>query len=115
MRFTKQFSLLLGLFLSIALLVGCAAVPKEMATKEAPKKSWKRFHTIVDAEFVKAQVKVPMPEDVMLIDSRPFKPKFYKGHIPMAVNIPFSKMDTMMDQLPENKEALLVFYCEGPT
>lgn len=115
MKLNKRFSLALGLFLTIALLVGCSTAPKEMATQEAPAKSWKRFHDIVDAEFVKAQIQYPMPDDVMLIDSRPFKPKYYKGHIPMAVNIPFSKMDTMMDQLPENKEALLVFYCEGPT
>ena len=115
MRMKKKFTLALGLFLTVALLVGCAAAPKEMATKETPKKSWKRFHTIVDAQFVKDQIQYPMPEDVMLIDSRPFKPKYYKGHIPMSVSIPYSKMDAMMDQLPDNKEALLVFYCEGPT
>lgn len=115
MKFNKRFSLAVGLFLAIALLVGCSTAPKEMATQEAPAKSWERYHDIVDAQFVKEQIQFPMPEDVMLIDARPFKPKYYKGHIPMAVNIPFSKMDAMMDQLPDNKEALLVFYCEGPT
>ena len=115
MRFKKKFTLALGLFLTVALLVGCAAAPKEMANKETSKKSWKRFHDIVDAEFVKAHIQMPMPEDVMLIDSRPFKPKYYKGHIPMAVSIPYSKMDAMMGQLPDNKDALLIFYCEGPT
>jgi rhodanese-related sulfurtransferase len=61
------------------------------------------------------QVKVPMPEDVMIIDARPKRAKYDKGHIPMAVSIPDSQFDKMTDQLPANKNALLIFYCQGPT
>jgi rhodanese-related sulfurtransferase len=56
-----------------------------------------------------------MPEDVMLIDARPKRAKYDKGHIPMAVNIPGSKFDKMTAKLPADKNALLIFYCQGPT
>ncbi|MGD9314341.1 MAG: rhodanese-like domain-containing protein [Desulfobacterales bacterium] len=50
----------------------------------------------------------------MLIDSRPYMPKFANGHIPTAISIPDSQFDKMTDQLPEDKNTLLIFYCEGP-
>ena len=76
------------------------------------KQDW-HFHTIVDAAFVKAHVSVPMSEDVMIIDSRPYKPKYVKGHIPGAVSIPFTEFDKKSGMLPKNKDALLIFYCGG--
>jgi rhodanese-related sulfurtransferase len=69
----------------------------------------------VDADFVKPYATVPQPEGVMIIDSRPAKPKYVNGHIPSAVNIPDSQFDKMKAQLPEDKNTLLIFYCEGPT
>jgi rhodanese-related sulfurtransferase len=75
---------------------------------------WK-FHTIVDVDFVMQQVMVPMPEDVMIIDARPKRAKYDKGYIPMAVNIPDSQFDKMTAKLPADKDALLIFYCQGPT
>jgi rhodanese-related sulfurtransferase len=41
--------------------------------------------------------------------------KYDQGHIPMAVSIPDSKFDKMTAQLPKDKNALLIFYCGGPT
>jgi len=67
------------------------------------------------ASAPKAPEKVPVPADTMIIDSRPKRPKFDKGYIPSAVSIPDSKFDEMKGSLPENKEALLIFYCQGPT
>ena len=86
------------------------------ADNNGPKKpaDWK-FHAIVDVNFVMEQIKVPMPEDVMIIDARPKRAKYDKGHIPMAVNIPGSKFDKMIHKLPSDKNALLIFYCGGPT
>lgn len=49
----------------------------------------------------------------MIIGSRPKQVKYDKGHIPMAVSIPDSRFDKMTDQLPGDKEALLIFYCGG--
>ena len=101
--------------LAALLLVGfgCASAPKapEATTEDT---SWK-FHTIVDTAFVQQYAKVPVPADTMIIDSRPKKAKFDKGYIPAAISLPDSKFDELQGNLPENKEALLIFYCEGPT
>jgi hypothetical protein len=91
---------------------GYAAQQKAAEPAAAADDSWK-FHSIVDVDFVKQQVKIPMPEDVMIIDARPKRSKYDKGHIPMAVSIPDSNFDKMVDMLPKNKSALLVYYCEG--
>ena len=89
---------------------GCAATP-EKPTEDT---SWK-FHTIVDTAFVQQYAKVPVPADTMIVDSRPRKAKYDKGYIPSAVSIPDSKFEELKGNLPENKEALLIFYCQGPT
>jgi len=84
------------------------------AAKTAPETDWK-FHDIVDVEFVMQHISMPMPEGVMLIDARPKRAKYDKGHIPGAVSIPDSQFDKMSGQLPKDKDTLLLFYCEGPT
>jgi rhodanese-related sulfurtransferase len=107
----------LSFTLCLALVIGGGYATTTMAsdtTKSGSEAGWK-FHSIVDVEFVMQQVKVPMPEDVMIIDARPKRPKYDKGHIPMAVSIPDSKFDEMTDILPKDKNALLIFYCGGPT
>jgi len=107
--------LVFSLLMCLALVLGYAGTaPASDAAKTGVQADWK-FHTIVDVDFVMNQVKVPMPEDVMIIDARPKRAKYDKGHIPMAVSIPDSQFDKMTDQLPANKNALLIFYCQGPT
>jgi len=64
-------------------------------------------------EWVKKQV--DDKADMVLIDSRPKRTKFDKGHIPGAINIPDTSFDKEKDKLPADKSKLLVFYCEGPT
>ena len=94
---------------------GCASAPKAPeATSTVQDTSWK-FHDIVDVAFVQQYAKVPVPADTMIIDSRPKRPRYDKGYIPSAVSIPDSKFESMVSSLPENKEALLIFYCQGPT
>ena len=73
------------------------------------------FHDIVDVDFVKPLIGIPRPENTLVIDSRPYQPKHVEGHIPTSVSIPDSRFDEMVDKLPADKSALLVFYCEGPT
>lgn len=92
---------------------GCASAPKAPETT-AEDTSWK-FHSIVDTAFVQQYAKVPVPADTMIIDARPKRPKFDKGYIPAAISIPDSKFDELKGSLPENKDALLIFYCQGPT
>jgi rhodanese-related sulfurtransferase len=62
-------------------------------------------------EWVKKQL--DKDADIVLIDSRPKRKKYDKGHIPGAISIPDSQFAKMTDQLPEDKANMLVFYCGG--
>ena len=110
MLLNKRILALLAVTALLLVGFGCASTP------EAPVEdtSW-MFHSIVDTAFVQQYAKVPVPADTMIIDSRPKRPKYDKGYIPSAISIPDSKFDEMKSSLPENKEALLIFYCQGPT
>jgi len=112
----KKFSaFMLTIGLVLALTAGFAATTLAADTKkDASKADWK-FHDIVDVDFVMQHISVPMAEGVMLIDARPKRAKYDKGHIPGAVSIPDSQFAKMTAQLPASKDALLIFYCEGPT
>jgi rhodanese-related sulfurtransferase len=52
-------------------------------------------------------------KEMVLVDSRPKRAKYDKGHIPGAISIPDTYFDKQKDQLPEEKGKLLVFYCGG--
>lgn len=95
---------------SFLAFTGCALATAEK--KKTADTSW-QFHTIVDAEFVKKYVSVPMDENVMIIDSRPYRGKYVKGHIPGAVSIPDSEFAKKTDLLPKDKSTLLIYYCQG--
>ena len=62
-------------------------------------------------EWVKKQL--DKHADMVLIDSRPKRKKYDKGHIPGAISIPDSQFAKMTDQLPQEKSEKLVFYCGG--
>lgn len=49
----------------------------------------------------------------LIVDVRP-KAKYDEGHIPGSINIFMADMDKHLDKLPQDKKALIVFYCEGP-
>lgn len=51
----------------------------------------------------------------LIIDSRPKKKKYDTGHIPGALSLPFSQMVKMTGLLPQDKMALVIFYCQGYT
>ena len=74
-------------------------------------KEFKQFHSIVDLALV--QDIVDQKQAGLLIDSRPKKGKFDTGHIPGAISVSFTNMDKWMGWLPADKDALLVFYCQG--
>jgi len=50
---------------------------------------------------------------MVLVDSRPKRKKYDKGHVPTAISIPDSQFDKFKDQLPQDKAKTLVFYCGG--
>lgn len=111
---TRKMTISILFLAALALLVtGCASTGSSTKTDQAAADTSWQYPDIVDAAFVGQYAKIPMAEDVMIIDSRPFKPKYVKGHIPMSVSMPYSQMDKMIDQLPENKDSLLIFYCGG--
>lgn len=101
-----------ALFL-IAALTGCATPQPAVPVAAAAGPAFEPFHDIVDMAFVAEHIAIPMADDVMLIDSRPYKPKYIQGHIPMAVSIPDSRFDKMTAKLPADKSSLLIFYCGG--
>lgn len=115
MHIRKRTAIFLTLCLAMALGLGYATTSPASDTAKADQSADWKFHSIVDVNFVMAQVQVPMPENVMIIDARPKRAKYDKGHIPMAVSIPDSQFDKMTAKLPADKNALLLFYCEGPT
>jgi rhodanese-related sulfurtransferase len=65
----------------------------------------------VSAEWVKSQL--DKNADMVLIDSRPKRKKYDKGHIPSAISLPDMYFDKEKDKLPAEKDKLLVFYCGG--
>jgi len=84
-----------------------------VATAQAANPDYFYKH-LVDINYVKPLVKVPNPEGVKLIDSRPYLAKYVGGYIPTAISLPDSDFDKKTDLLPKDKNTTLVFYCEGP-
>jgi rhodanese-related sulfurtransferase len=66
----------------------------------------------VSVEYVAKQVD---GNEAVVIDSRPKKPKYDKGHIPTAISIPHSQFDKLQGKLPRGSETPLIFYCGGFT
>ncbi len=78
--------------------------------------AWKKdpsTYTAIEVSSLKS--KVDSDSDMVIVDSRPKKAKYDKGHIPGAINIPDRKFDVFKGTLPEDKSKLVVFYCGGYT
>lgn len=52
--------------------------------------------------------------DFLLIDSRSAK-RYATSHLPGAISIPICKTQKLLQTLPNDKNKLLIFYCEGPS
>ena len=72
----------------------------------------KGYYAAVSVEYVAEQIAT---NKMILVDSRPLKPKYDKGHIPTAISIPDSQFDVLKGKLPADKSTLLIFYCQGYT
>jgi rhodanese-related sulfurtransferase len=70
-------------------------------------------YACVTADYVKKQVDAKA--DVVIVDSRPKRAKYDKGHIPTAISIPDSKFDKLKGKLPQDKNKPVIFYCGGFT
>jgi len=69
---------------------------------------------ISTADVEKLVAQGPEKGKYLLIDARP-APRFMDGAIPTAINIPFPAFDKMVDKLPKDKGALIIYYCAGVT
>ncbi len=127
-----QKMILPGLILALAIFLSAGCVKEEsrsmagyepgqpIPTIEVETDVPNPFHTFVDTDFVKSivaeNVLLEEPrDDVMLIDARPKRPRYDRGHIPTAVSLPDGDFEEKAeDVLPEDKSTLLVFYCMNP-
>ena len=64
-----------------------------------PRDGWYN-KALVDFDFVKQNVGIPLKKGVVIIDSRPAARQYDPGHIPGAINIPDSQFDKLVDKLP---------------
>ena len=106
------------LALFVALVASLAAAPlvyptAALAADAAIQVKDGYYKTLVDFDFMRQNVDIPPKKGVMIIDSRPAARQYDPGHIPGAVNIPDSQFDKQVAKLPEDKAALLLFYCGG--
>lgn len=72
----------------------------------------KGSYASVTVEYVAQQIE---SNKAIVIDSRPKKPKFDKGHIPTALSIPDSQFEVLQGKLPRDLNTVLIFYCGGYT
>jgi rhodanese-related sulfurtransferase len=70
--------------------------------------------TIPLSEVEKLVAMGPEKGKYFLVDCRP-APRFQEGNIPTAVNLPFPSFDKLVDRLPKDKGALIIYYCSGKT
>ena len=65
----------------------------------------------VSAAYVKKLI--DKQANAVIVDARPKKRKYDKGHVPTAISMPLRQFDEMTDQLPADKSTQLIFYCGG--
>ncbi|MCB2188153.1 MAG: rhodanese-like domain-containing protein [Deltaproteobacteria bacterium] len=106
----RVFAPVLALALAVLLLVPALALA-DAKTGEPSGEPFKAFPNQVDIKFVKDLVDGKTIG--LLVDARPKKKKFDLGFIPGAISLPFSAFEKMKGLLPADKNALVVFYCEG--
>jgi rhodanese-related sulfurtransferase len=71
----------------------------------------KGHYASVSVDYMKKQI--DGKAEMVVVDSRPKRKKYDKGHLPGAISIPDSQFDKLKDQLPQEKNKQLVFYCGG--
>jgi rhodanese-related sulfurtransferase len=74
---------------------------------------WKKSGNVVSVSISHLQKLIAKNAPMVIIDSRPKKRKFDKGHIPGAISIPDRSFDKMTAKLPGDKKTPLYFYCGG--
>jgi rhodanese-related sulfurtransferase len=110
----KRKALFVALSLATLVFAPLPHAPEALAQAAAvqTKEGWYRH--IVDHAFVKPHAELPKDDKAALIvDSRPAARRYDIGHIPTAINIPDTQFDKHAGLLPADKNALIIFYCQG--
>jgi predicted small secreted protein len=63
---------------------------------------------------VEVQTLINTDKSFLLVDSRPGN-RYSASHLPGAISIPVCEMQELLQNLPKDKDKLLIFYCGGPT
>jgi len=63
---------------------------------------------------VEVEALISTNQEFLLVDSRPGA-RYSASHLPGAVSIPVCEMQELLQNLPTDKNKLLIFYCGGPT
>jgi rhodanese-related sulfurtransferase len=79
-----------------------------------PKLAVPEAKQVKTAELQKLVAKGPKKGKYFLFDARP-APKYAEGYIPTAESLPFPAFEKEKGKLPEDKKALVIFYCAGVT
>ena len=74
---------------------------------------WKAHDGLIAVSIPHVKKMMDSKSNMVLIDSRPKKRKYDKGHIPGAISIPDMSFSKMTDKLPADKTTSLYFYCGG--
>ncbi len=99
--------------IGLLVLAAVAFVPFGGAAMAAEEESFKKYTKIIDYDAFAEYAVIPARDDVTIVDSRPTRKKYDKGHVPGAINIPNTFFDKQVDKLPEDKDQALIFYCGG--
>jgi rhodanese-related sulfurtransferase len=91
----------LGMLLLAVLLTGAATFALALEVKQ-----------VSFAEVKALLEKTPAEGNYVVIDARP-ENKFFEGHLPNAINLPWLEMKERLAELPADKKTQLVFYCGG--
>lgn len=110
---TKRFTLLVAMVASLGATQLGYPITALGADASAIQVREGYYKALVDFDFVRQQVDIPLKKGVMIIDSRPAARQYDPGHIPGAVNISDSQFDKQVAKLPADKGTLLLFYCGG--
>jgi len=100
----------LSTFLAV---LAVAMVPWGNGSTAAEQKTFEKFSNVIDYKTFAAYAMIPVRDDVVIVDSRPTKKRYDKGHVPGAINIPNTFFAKMVDKLPADKAKALIFYCGG--
>ncbi len=77
--------------------------------------AWKETGDYYAVETSAVKSKLDKMEPVVIVDSRPTRPKYVQGHLPGALSIPDKQFDQLKGILPVDKNIPLIFYCGGYT